>query len=64
MVLAKRFDKAQQELGISSQIIMCFLRHLSEPAAMETLLQALPFKDKIIGVGLDSSEQGHPPEKV
>ncbi len=56
-------EKAKAELGISSQIIMCFLRHLSEPAAMETLLQALPFKDKIIGVGLDSSEQGHPPEK-
>jgi adenosine deaminase len=61
--ISKALDKAQQELGISSQIIMCFLRHLSEPAAMETLLQALPFKDKIIGVGLDSSEQGHPPEK-
>ncbi len=56
-------EKAKIELGISSQIIMCFLRHLSEPAAMETLLQAIPFKDKIIGVGLDSSEQGHPPEK-
>lgn len=61
--ISKALDKAQQELGISSQIIMCFLRHLSEPAAMDTLLQALPFKDKIIGVGLDSSEQGHPPEK-
>ncbi|MCZ4373032.1 adenosine deaminase [Vibrio diazotrophicus] len=61
--ISRALDKAQQELGISSQIIMCFLRHLSEPAAMETLLQALPFKDKIIGVGLDSSEQGHPPEK-
>lgn len=61
--ISKALDKAQQELGISSQIIMCFLRHLSEPAAMETLLQALPFQDKIIGVGLDSSEQGHPPEK-
>lgn len=61
--ISSALEKAQQELGISSQIIMCFLRHLSEPAAMETLLQALPFKDKIIGVGLDSSEQGHPPEK-
>ncbi len=61
--ISRALEKAQQELGISSQIIMCFLRHLSEPAAMDTLLQALPFKDKIIGVGLDSSEQGHPPEK-
>lgn len=61
--ISQALEKAQQELGISSQIIMCFLRHLSEPAAMETLLQALPHKDKIVGVGLDSSEQGHPPEK-
>jgi len=61
--ISQALEKAQQELGISSQIIMCFLRHLSEPAAMETLLQALPYKDKIVGVGLDSSEQGHPPEK-
>ncbi|MDW6001680.1 adenosine deaminase [Vibrio mangrovi] len=55
--------KAKQELGISSHLIMCFLRHLSEADAIETLQQALPYKDKIIGVGLDSSEKGHPPEK-
>ena len=42
---------------------MCFLRHLSEDAAFETLEQALPYKDQIIGVGLDSSEVGHPPSK-
>ena len=48
---------------ISFGLIMCFLRHLSEEAAFETLAQAAPFKDKIIGVGLDSSEMGHPPEK-
>ena len=42
---------------------MCFLRHLSEEAAFETLEQALPYKDQIIGVGLDSSEVGHPPSK-
>ncbi|GAM61032.1 adenosine deaminase [Vibrio ishigakensis] len=42
---------------------MCFLRHLSEEDAFTTLEQALPFKDKIIAVGLDSSETGHPPEK-
>ncbi|QDF68444.1 adenosine deaminase [Shewanella sp. SNU WT4] len=55
--------KAEQELAISSQLIMCFLRHLDEDAAFATLEMALPFKDKIIGVGLDSSEQGNPPEK-
>ncbi|NOI25777.1 adenosine deaminase [Vibrio mediterranei] len=50
-------------LGITSQIIMCFLRHLSEDSAIKTLKQALPHKELIVGVGLDSSEQGHPPEK-
>jgi len=54
---------ARQQLGISSKLIMCFLRHLTEDAAMETLEQALPFKKWIAGVGLDSSEVGHPPEK-
>ncbi len=48
---------------ISFGLIMCFLRHLSEEAAFETLAQAAPFRDKIIGVGLDSSELGNPPEK-
>jgi adenine deaminase len=52
----------ERELGISSALIMCFLRHLSSEAAMETLKEALPYKDWIIGVGLDSSEVGHPPE--
>lgn len=61
--ITQALDKAQQELGISSQLIMCFLRHLSEDDAMHTLQQALPYKDKIVGVGLDSSEAGHPPEK-
>ena len=66
MVLAglKRACKdAQEKLGISSQLIMCFLRHLSEEKAFETLEQALPFKDDIIAIGLDSSEVGHPPSK-
>jgi adenosine deaminase len=54
---------ARQQLGMSSKLIMCFLRHLSEDAAMETLEQALPFNKWIAGVGLDSSEVGHPPEK-
>ena len=54
---------AQSKLGVSAQLILCFLRHLSEEAALQTLEQALPFRDKFIGVGLDSSEVGHPPEK-
>ena len=61
--LKRACQDAQQKLGISSQLIMCFLRHLSEEKAFETLEQALPFKDEIIAVGLDSSEVGHPPAK-
>ena len=54
---------AQAQLGISSSLILCFLRHLSEDEAFETFEEAFPFRDKFIGVGLDSSERGHPPEK-
>jgi adenosine deaminase len=54
---------ASQRLGISSRLVMCFLRDLSEEAAMATLEQALPFKDRIVAVGLDSAEAGNPPEK-
>ncbi|KRU22899.1 adenosine deaminase [Psychrobacter piscatorii] len=54
---------AKEKYGITSCIIMCFLRHLSQEAAFETLEQALAFKDDIIGVGLDSSELGNPPSK-
>ncbi|MDF1486629.1 adenosine deaminase [Ramlibacter sp. H39-3-26] len=54
---------AQKQLGVSAALILCFLRHLSEEDAFQTLEQAQPFLDKIIGVGLDSSEVGHPPEK-
>ncbi|EGU61132.1 adenosine deaminase [Vibrio nigripulchritudo ATCC 27043] len=61
--ISRALEKANSELGISSQIIMCFLRHLDEDAAFKTLEESLAFKDKIIGVGLDSSEVGHPPEK-
>ncbi len=61
--IARACEDARREWGISSLLIMCFLRHLSEEAAFETLAQALPFKDNIIGVGLDSSEVGHPPSK-
>lgn len=54
---------AKKQYGITSCIIMCFLRHLSQEEAFETLEQALPFKDDIVGVGLDSSELGNPPSK-
>ena len=56
-------DDGKEKLGISSKLIMCFLRHLDEAAAFETLNQALPYKNWIAGVGLDSSEIGHPPSK-
>ncbi|WP_180034625.1 MULTISPECIES: adenosine deaminase [unclassified Acinetobacter] len=61
--LQRACDNAKVKLGISSHLIMCFLRHLSEDAAFATLEQALPYKNQIIGVGLDSSEVGHPPSK-
>jgi adenosine deaminase len=54
---------AQAEFGISAALILCFLRHLSQEEAFETLEQALPYRDKFIGVGLDSGEVGNPPEK-
>ena len=54
---------AKLKLGVDAQLILCFLRHLSEAEALKTFEEALPFKDKFIGVGLDSSEVGHPPEK-
>lgn len=54
---------AEIEQGISCALILCFLRHLSEDDAMATLEAALPLRDRFIGVGLDSSELGHPPEK-
>lgn len=53
----------REEFGISSRLILCFLRHLSAADAMRTLEEALPYKDAIAGVGLDSSEKGHPPSK-
>ncbi|WP_434357905.1 adenosine deaminase [Parasalinivibrio latis] len=61
--ITRALEKAGQELGITSGLILCFLRHLSEEAAFETLKQAEPYRDSILGIGLDSSEQGHPPEK-
>lgn len=52
---------AERDPGVSSGLIMCFLRHLSAEEAMETLREALPYKDLLLGVGLDSSEKGNPP---
>jgi adenine deaminase len=59
----RALQDARREWGISGALIMCFLRHLPEEEAFATLEQALPYRDKFIGVGLDSSERGHPPEK-
>ena len=57
------FKKGEKEFGLSFKIIMCFLRHLSEEECFEILEKALAHKDKIFGVGLDSSEKGNPPKK-
>jgi adenosine deaminase len=54
---------AERVQGITSKLILCFLRHLDEEDAMRTLEEALPFRDKLVAVGLDSSERGHPPSK-
>jgi adenosine deaminase len=54
---------AGEKLGVQASLIMCFLRHLDEAGAQRTLDQALAFKDRIVGVGLDSSEKGNPPSK-
>jgi len=61
--LGRALDDASAHLGISTGLIMSFLRHLDEDAAQRTLDQGLGHRDKIIAVGLDSSERGHPPEK-
>ena len=61
--LVNALKDGEEKLGITSELILCFLRHLSEEAAFETLQMAEPYLDQIIGVGLDSAEQGNPPEK-
>jgi adenosine deaminase len=61
--LQRALEQGKAELGISGELILCFLRHLDEEAAFSTLRQALPHRDKIIAVGLDSSEAGNPPQK-
>jgi len=56
-------EEGKKKLGISFRLIMCFLRHLDEASAFKTLKQALPYKEWISGVGLDSFEVGNPPAK-
>ena len=60
--IRRAVEDGEQQLGVSSELIMCFLRHLNSEAAMETLHSSLPFREWIVAVGLDSSEVGHPPE--
>jgi adenosine deaminase len=60
--LRRALEDGERRLGISSHLIMCFLRHRNSEEAMETLRRGLPYKDWIVGVGLDSSEVGHPAE--
>ena len=61
--IRRALDDGEREFGITHRLILCFLRHLSADAAMATLEQALPYKEAIVAVGLDSSERGHPPSK-
>jgi adenosine deaminase len=61
--ITRALAQGEREFGITSRLILCFLRHLSADDAMRTLEEALPFKAAIHGVGLDSSEVGHPPSK-
>ncbi len=61
--LARACADARKQYGIDASLILCFLRHLSEEAALITLEAALPWRQHLVGVGLDSSERGHPPEK-
>jgi adenosine deaminase len=61
--LRRALSEAESQCGITCRLILCFLRHLSADEAMRTLEEALPYKDAIAAVGLDSSEIGHPPSK-
>jgi adenine deaminase len=61
--MRRALQKAERDWGMTSRLILCFLRHLSESDAMRTLEQALPYREAIAAVGLDSSEMGHPPTK-
>ena len=61
--IERALKDGEAELGVTAKIILCFLRHLSAESAEATLGQAMGYRDRIVGVGLDSSENGHPPEK-
>ena len=61
--LWRAMKDAERELGMTTALILCFLRHLDEASAERTLDEALPWRDRFIGVGLDSSEKGQPPSK-
>ena len=61
--IRRALDQGDQELGITSHLILCFLRHLPEGDAQRTLDEALPFREHLTGVGLDSGERGNPPSK-
>lgn len=61
--ITRALKEAKAEWGLSYGLILCFLRHLSEDEAQNTLDAALPFREHFVGIGLDSSEQGHPPSK-
>ena len=61
--LRDAMEDARTRLGITSDLILCFLRHLPEKDALATLEEALPFRDQLVGVGLDSGEKGNPPSK-
>lgn len=61
--ITRALRKGESDLDLTSKLILCFLRHLTEEAAFATLKEAEPFLDRIAGVGLDSSELGHPPSK-
>ncbi len=61
--ISSALSQGERRLGVSSRLILCFLRHLDASAAAATLEQALPYREEIVGVGLDSSELGHPPSK-
>ena len=61
--LAHACRRSHAEWGLSAKLILCFLRHLNQDEALRTLEAALPWREQFIGVGLDSSERGHPPEK-
>ncbi|NOX35355.1 MAG: adenosine deaminase [Deltaproteobacteria bacterium] len=61
--ISRALEDGKKAFNITSYLVLCFLRHLSAESAMKTLVRAIDYKQHIIGVGLDSSEMGHPPEK-